>query len=350
MPDIPDPFVHRSHWSVPEPRWDLYQNNDSIWQAVFEQCDAAERSIELEQYIFETKGVGGRLLDLLAAKARKGVDVRILADAFGSHGLPRSDAGRRVCRAGGQIALYNGAGRFLRRPIRSARRLHRKTLICDRAQVMVGGSCYADRMTNWRDTVIRIDGPLPWAIASEFERAWLDAHDGVIDNAPPEIDEGASLEHRWSYAVSGPFVRSEPNLRETVPKKISGAQQSVYLTTPYLFPDRRLWRALTGAARRGVKVSILMPARSDHRVVDTIGHRFAHALQRRGVEVRGYTAGMLHAKVALIDGHWSSVSSFNLDLLSCRLNLESGVFSTSPQLYQALAARMDEDLASSQRL
>ena len=94
---------------------------------------------------------------------------------------------------------------------------------------------------------------------------------------------------------------------------------------------------------RGVDVRILMPARSDHRPIDVVGRRFAQALGRRGVRVRRYADGMLHDKVALVDGWWSSVSSFNLDLLSAEVNLESGVVSASAALHDALAAQMDAD-------
>lgn len=122
------------------------------------------------------------------------------------------------------------------------------------------------------------------------------------------------------------------------------------LTTPYLLPDRTLRDSLIAAVRRGAKVRIVMPARSDHPSLDALGRRFAHALARQGVTIRYYTSGMLHAKIALIDGNWSSVSSFNLDLFSAKLNLESGVFSTSRALYDDLAAQMDVDVASSDLL
>ena len=91
-----------------------------------------------------------------------------------------------------------------------------------------------------------------------------------------------------------------------------------------------------------------MPERSDHRFLDVIGQRYAHAMVRRGVEVRGYTGGMFHAKVALVDDGWSSVSSFNLDLFSGNLNLESGVFSTSPALHAALNEQWDADWSKSE--
>ena len=245
--------------------------------------------------------------------------------------------------------MFNALPGILRRPVSRAPRMHRKTLILDGNQVMVGGSCYKDRMSNWRDTMIRVGGPLPPAIAAAFERAWQ-----VSRRGPPagtaDIDGHEAMPKGWSFAVSGPYVQADPDLRKALPARIAAAERTVSLTTPYLVPERRLWLALTRAAGRGTTVRILMPARSDHPFLDKIGRRFAHALARRGVEMRFYTRGMLHAKVALVDGNWSSVSSFNLDLLSARLNLESGVFSTSHALHDALDAQMTVDLAHSKRL
>lgn len=349
MADIAESGNDRARWPVAEPEWELFHSNQDVWKAVFELCDAAKHSLDVEQYIFSTHGVGRRLLDLLALKARQGVDVRLIADGLGSFGLTRSDGGRALLRSGGRIAMYNGPAGILRRPVSRMHRIHRKTLMRDGEQVMVGGSCYHDRMATWRDTMIRVGGPLPPAIASAFEATWRGAHHGAERGAPRlGGDDGART--GWAYALGGPFVQAQPDLRETMPERIARAERSVSLTTPYLLPDRGLWRAMTAAAGRGVKVRVLMPARSDHRSLDVIGRRFAHGLSRRGVEVRLYTPGMLHAKIALIDGGWSSVSSFNLDLFSARLNLESGVVSTSSALYEALAAQMEEDMARSERL
>lgn len=347
MPDDAGRQEHEAHWPAAEPSWKLFQNNQSIWDAVLEQCDAARESIRLEQYIFGTRSVGRQLLDLLAAKARQGVDIRILADGLGSHGLARSEGGKTLLRSGGHIMMFNGPRALLRSPVHRAPRLHRKTLICDEARVMVGGSCYESRMSDWRDTMIRVEGPLPPLAVSEFDRASRMAHDRPINSPSTAAYDG---EAGWSYALSGPHMQAQPDLRSVLPHKIEQARQSVSLTTPYLIPNRRLWRALVSAANRGVQVQILMPARSDHRFLDRIGRRFAHALVQRGVEVRGYLPGMLHAKVALVDGAWSSVSSFNLDVFSGSLNLESGVLSTSRALHDELIEQWDADWARSERL
>lgn len=335
---------HGVHWAPAEPTWRLFQDNQSIWDAVLEQCAAAKHSIRLEQYIFGTRGVGRELLDLLATKAAQGVAVRVLADGLGSRGLPRSEGGKAVLRNGGHIAMFNGPRDLLRSPVRRVHRLHRKTVICDEQMVMVGGSCYEDRMSNWRDTMILIGGPLPSAVTAEFDRASRMAHDRRTDRLLPAASDSQGT---WTYALSGPNIEVQPDLRQAIPERIAQARSSVLLTTPYLVPNRRLRGALVAAAGQGAVVRILMPARSDHRFLDVIGQRFARSLIRQGIEVRGYVPGMIHAKVALVDGAWSSVSSFNLDVFSGNLNLESGVFSSSAPLHDALKRQWDIDWASS---
>ncbi len=336
-------------WRHAEPRWELFQDNKAIWEAVLERCDAAKHSIVMEQYIFGSHGVGRRLLDLLTAKARQGVSVRVLADGLGSLGLERCEGAQSLIRAGGRIAMYNSVLDLIRHPIARAHRLHRKTVIYDASSIMTGGSCYLDRMATWRDTMIFVEGPLPPAVTREFELAWQRAnHRPVATN--PDHGTNRKVDSGWFYGTSGPLVQARPTLAEVLLGKIAKAERSVSLTTPYLIPDRRLWRTLTAAAARGVRVQILMPQKSDHLVLTLIGGRFAHALSRHGIDVRGYTPAMIHAKVALVDGEWSSVSSFNLDVFSSRLNLESGIYSTSPRLYGALAEQMDADLQQSVRL
>ncbi|EAR49956.1 cardiolipin synthase [Oceanicola granulosus HTCC2516] len=337
-----------ARWPCANPAWSLFHDNQAIWEAVFRQCEEARHSIDMEQYIIGKQGVGRDLLNLLARKAREGVAVRLLADGLGCRGLERSEGGRALRRAGGRISMFNPLSALLRHPVSRAPRLHRKTLIVDKARVMVGGSCYQDRMSTWRDTMIQVDGPLPPAITSAFDSAWRGARSNV-DGTPPLETDGAAPDG-WCFAASGPGPHTTPDLRKCLPERIAAAEESVSLTTPYLLPDRRLRRALIAAAGRGVRVRIVMPARSDHRPLDVLGHRFARSLARQGVTICFYKPRMLHAKVALIDGNWSSVSSFNLDLFSARLNLESGVFGTSAALHDALAAQMEADVASSDLL
>lgn len=336
------PNRSRAGWPSQEPHFTLFHWNEAIWQAVLETCAAAKDSIDLEQYILGHQGIGRDLLDLLAERARNGVKVRVLADGLGSRGLTSSDAGRTLLQSGGQIVLHH--------PVPGAqnpfRRLHRKTLVCDSDRVMLGGACYKERMSGWRDTMIRLDGPPPPALSETFEQAWRSAQHGArsscLGNSVEQSERG------WQFGATGPAAPGVPDLGCILRAQISEAKRSVTLSTPYLLPDRRLRDALTTAVARGVSVRILMPAKSDHPALDVLGRRMAAWLSRDGISVYGYRPAMLHAKLALVDDAWAMVSSYNLDLFSARLNLEAGVMSSSPRLIGELAGQLDADFHDSE--
>lgn len=337
----------REDGATAEARWELFHDNRSGWRAVFETCEAATQSLDLEQYIFRSDGVGGRLLELLTAKARQGVAVRVVADGIGGFSLSRSEGARSLVRAGGEIALYNGLADIARKPARIVHRLHRKTVLCDRRLLIVGGYCYSDRMSDWRDTMIRIEDRIPDAVPIAFEAVLHAAQRRSAERPRPS---GRSDGDGWSYRLSGPCSEAAPGLREALLHHIASARRSLTLITPYLIPDRPLWRALLAARDAGACVRILMPARSDHPSLDLVSRPFVRALSRRGVEVYGYEPTMLHAKIALADNDWCAVSSFNLDLLSLRMNLENGVVSRSSALYGALAEQAGRYFHHARRL
>ena len=332
-----------------EPAWELFHQNRTVWPAVLAMCEGARHSIVLKQYIFSRFGIGARLIDLLTVKARQGVEVRVLADGFGSRRLKWSSATRDFMKAGGELILYNSPGYVLRNPRGRLHRMHRKTVVCDNRQAMIGGTCYHDRMTDWRETMVQVTGSVASAAALVFEAAWRRAkyHEPAGEPAhtpPPEGSED------WAYLISTPYPPAKREFYDTLLAQIAQAKHDVVLTTPYFGPDVRFWRVIKAALKRGVRVRLILPAKSDHRSVDIFSHTFGRALARRGGEVYAYQPGMIHAKLALIDGGWASVSSSNLDLLSFRLNLESGLVTRSPALCDALAAQLEEDLATSCRL
>lgn len=329
--------------------WELFHSNAANWSAAFDLCDGARQSLCVEQYIFSQAGVGAKLLRLLALKARQGVRVRILADGFGSSGLGDSADGMALRQAGGEIVLYNSLGAFLRRPVAGAHRLHRKTILCDGARLMVGGTCFDDRMADWRDTMVRLEGALACSAALAFESTWAFACER---GARPRASSPAAdsfLEDGWRYVVSEPVRPSRQDIYRELLMRLDGARHSVFLATPYFFPGRRFWRALCRLPREGIRLRLLLPARSDYPSVDLVSHSFGRALARRGAEVNLYEPSMMHAKLGVVDGTWAMVSSFNLDILSFGLNVENGIASADPSFIGEMEEQLDRDVLESQR-
>lgn len=339
-----------SSTSAPEPRWELFHSNRAAWVAAKAMLEAARESIAIEQYIFSHHGIGREILDILTSKARQGVRVRLVADAFGSQHLLRSEGAQALMAAGGEIAIFNGVRQFFQNPASAFHRLHRKSIVCDGGQLMTGGSCFHSRMEDWRDTMVIIEGTVAQEALEEFENTWLRATAAISGppdpvHAPPEEKPG-----NWSYMVSSPYGPAKREYYMELIERISHAQRLVTLTSPYLVPVGRFWRTMEQATRRGVRVRVIIPRRSDQPLIDVFSLKFARDLLGRGIEVYGYAHGMMHAKLAVIDDDWSAVGSFNLAIDSIKMNLEGVLVSRSTAFHDALLEQLEADLAASRRL
>lgn len=340
--------ISSSRLDAAAPRWTLLHSNRSAWAAARAMLESARDSIAIEQFIFSHRGIGRELLDILAGKARQGVRVRLLADWFGSRHLAGSDGARALLAAGGELAIFNPPAGFPRRPASAFHRLHRKTIVTDGRLLMTGGSCFHPRMADWRDTMALIEHGVAREALDEFELAWRRA---TSRRPPPEPDRPRHERGtQWAYMVSSPYRRAKSEYDFELFDRIAHAERSVVLTTPYLVPAGRFWRVMEHASRRGVRVRVMLPARSDQPMIDVFSFRYARRLLGRGIEVYGYTGGMMHAKLAAIDGNWASVGSFNLGIDSFRMNLEGALVSRSQAFHDALMAQLEADMAMSRRL
>lgn len=330
------------------PRWALLHSNRSAWAAAKAMLEEARESIAIEQFIFSHRAIGRELLDILTSRAKQGVHVRLLADWFGSRHLADSDGARALVSAGGELAIFNPPGGFFRSPASAFHRLHRKTIVTDARLLMTGGSCFHPRMEDWRDTMALIEDPVAEKALEEFEITWARVNG---DDGPTEpLRPGRDRDGEWSYLVSSPYIRSSGEYDFQLLDRIAHAERNVVLTTPYLVPAGRFWRVMEHATRRGVRVRVMIPAKSDQPVIDVFSFRYARRLLGRGIEVYGYTGGMMHAKLAAIDGNWSAVGSFNLGIDSFRMNLEGALVSRSRTFHDALMGQLEADLATSRRL
>ncbi len=334
-----------------QPDWELFHSSRECWAAVFALCEEARHSLHLEQYIFSPDGVGGRLLDLLASRARAGVQVRLLTDGFGSRRIPGSAAGKALVKSGAELVLYNSWRDVLTRPYGSMHRLHRKSVLADRRTLILGGCCYHDRMRDWRDTMMRIEGaPVPSAVLA-MDALWRRVTENIAEPAEP-AHAAPLAPGDWAYMVATPYKHARREFYRTLIGALSAAQSSITLTTPYFVPDITFRRTLNLALMRGVRVRLIIPhpKQNDHPTWNIPALLFARRLAERGAEIWFYRPSMMHAKIAVVDDDWASVGSTNLDLLSFAFNLENGVVSRARDLHAALSEQLERDIAASVRM
>ena len=334
----------------------LLRDGDETFPPMLEAIAGATDHIHVEVFILSDDVVGRRFSDALCERARAGVEVRLIYDGVGSLATP--DAFFDRMRAAGVKTMQFHPVAPWRRHWGLSRRDHRKILVVDGRIGFAGGlnfdACHASPDqggAGWRDTHARIEGP---AVA-ELNRCFLDTW--VARAAPEDVPRDLAR-----YLVPPPAAgemdvqvvanRMRPGrspIRRAYLAALESARKRIWITNPYFLPDARLIQALTAAAKRGVDVRILVPARSDVRVVDLAARPIFRHLVHRGVRVYQWQASILHAKTAVVDDDWSTVGSFNLDPASFT-NLELNLNVRHAGFAETVARTFREDLRRSAEL
>jgi len=299
-------------------------------QALRTQIRGAKRRISLSTYILANDGVGREIVALLTAKAKEGVEVRLLVDAIGSWGIPLALC-RPLRRAGGRIARFNPALPLQGKGSANWRN-HRKIAVFDGTVAIIGGQnlglkYMGDRPSNrrFRDCSFLIEGPSAAAIERVLIADWCQATD------EPPIKFAALLRERSTavgtarveVVASGPDCENDP-LWDCYVRLFTGCRASITIVTPYFVPDRKLFSLLVIAAHAGRKVKILIPRKSDHRLLDLARRWYLRMLREAGAEIYFYKPDVLHAKLVVVDREQLVVGSANLDMRSLFLNYEIG--------------------------
>jgi cardiolipin synthase len=318
----------------------FYTTPFQTWDAMLEDCRAATRSIEMEQYILADDAIGHAFLDLFLEKLRSGVAVRLLLDRIGSRDVHGSVRIKNIVEAGGQVRFYNppNMSDFFT-PTRWFPRNHTKTLLIDSEIAYIGGVCLEAPMADWRDLQIRFTGPAVAPIEARFSLERIKWRTRAKNWVRRDVDAGLPLE----YVVHRPHLGPNPIYRRLV-RAIRNAKTSVRLVTPYFLPPYGLRRAMRLAARRGVKVQVMMSKETDAIIADCVSHSYFPWMYRNKIGISLFTATMLHAKYAIVDDSWATIGSSNLDYLSLKHNREANVIIRDPAIIRKLHGQFDADL------
>jgi cardiolipin synthase A/B len=335
---------------------DVLKNGPAFYTAELDAIRNARRSVNLEAYIFQKSAIGGQYLEAMTERARSGVSVNVVLDAFGSAGASRKFF-RPLLDAGGKVHWYNSPA--WHRMTRLDNRTHRELLIVDGSVGFIGGAGIADQwfsgahgQPRWRDTMVRVQGEAVPNLQATFAENWLAASGELLtgDAYFPEI----ACPHKTAAMVvnSTPTVGGSTRARVLFQLLLASARRSISITTPYFLPDKSLTRELCRAMEeRGVKVRILVPGRkSDHLLTRSTSRGGYGPLLKAGAEVYEYRPSMIHAKVLCIDELWAVVGSTNFDNRSFGINDEVNLAVCDPGFAERLERDMSGDLAESRRI
>ena len=316
---------------------------------------AARRSISFENFIMADDQTGRGFMVALRKAGARGARVRVLYDPIGSLLVRGGAVGRRLREARIDARAFRPLSPLAPWSwLRLRHRDHRKLLVCDDLIAFVGGICIADNWApsdlggaGWRDTAVSIRGPAVLDLQLAFDRMWSRARGeppptSLSRQPPPEKGEAAAI-----------VVGDRPGLGRVAAMYewlADRAEESIELTDAYFVAPRRVLEALIRAARRRVRVRLLLPGRNNHPVAGLAARRIYQPLLDAGAEIHEWTGVMLHAKTAVVDGLVSLVGSSNLDPLSLRRNFEMNVLVADPQTGRAMSDLFTSDLEKAVRV
>jgi len=335
----------------------LWKGEDSF-QTIFDTISRAEKLICLQFYIFKNDDTGVGLSELLKEKSRKGVKIYVLYDHFGSFGTPRS-----FWKEMGLEGIKIRASHPFKwtAPFYYVHRDHRKLIVVDSKKAFTGGLNIANeysgfhlrrRSRGWRDTGILMEGPIVNELFDTFRKSWITwggekiSSQGDSEEIQGEIPEnGIPALPIFVYSRKG-----RKGMRDLLRYSIDHAQTRMLLTTAYFIPSRRLIEKLETAVRRGVKVRLLVPGKSDIPAASYAGRAFFSRLLKSGIEIYTYLGEMLHAKTYIFDECWSIIGSTNLDYQSLVYNDEGNVGILNLPFASKMTGIFEEDLSNSVKI
>jgi cardiolipin synthase len=327
----------------------ILKNGVEIFPAMLAAIRDAQKTINLEFYIYWDGEIGRKFAEALAEKARAGVAVKVILDAVGSSQMSQSLV-NFMARNGIDMEWYHPLRWYTLSTVNH--RTHRKLLIVDGRIGFSGGVGIADdwlgdadSKNHWRDTVARVEGPVVTQMQSAFMDNWVKSRGELLTGLayfPPLAPDGPHLTQ---------VLKSSPSEGSSTVKllyiiSIVSAVKSIYISNAYFVPDADTIRALEGAVRRGVDVRVLVPGEfTDVPIVRQASRWHYELLLRRGIRIFEYQPTMMHAKTMVVDGAWTTIGSSNFDDRSFRLNDEVNINIYNDDIASQMETMFHADLA-----
>ena len=339
----------------------LLRDGPATFDCMIAAIDAARDYVSLESYLIVSDDTGHRFATALAAAAKRGARVRVLADWIGSRGVSHA-FWRELRDAKVEVRVFNPPG--FRRWLGIIPRDHRKVFVADDRVGVTGGIGIADfwrgtvrrsKRATWRDTGVRIAGPAVLDMAAAFDTMWRRA--GGEEMRPPRRavrePRGSGVDPDSARGAVVGIIEGEPwrmRLARTYNLFATAAERSFWLASAYFFPSDAQMESLAIAAMDGVDVRILVPGASDHPWFGKLTSRTYKYLLASGVRIWEWKGEMMHAKFGVIDGQWVRVGSTDFNVLGVQVNYELDALIQDAAVGAAAEAMFEEDIAQSKEV
>jgi cardiolipin synthase len=339
----------------------LLENGEAKYPNLLSDINNAKHTIHIQYYIFRFDEVGNELIQLLIQKAKAGLAVRFIYDDYGSLGLNQSVLKRM--RSYGIEAWPFAEIRLFAFTDRLNYRNHRKIVIIDGKVSYVGGINIGNEYNNqlndgikrtfWRDSHLRIEGQAVAYLQNIFLNDWnfcTGQHVDIVDVISADFGPWPDTENKMLQIIASGPDSPQPSILFSILHAINIAKTEILITTPYFIPNPALMMALKMAVLRDVTVKILVPDKSDSKVVNAAAQSFYYELLIVGAEIYKYTKGFVHAKTMVVDSFLSVMGTANFDERSFELNFEVNVTVYDEAFAKQLKTSFHNDIKDSAQL
>ncbi len=306
----------------------LLRGGKEYFNTILSAIDSAQREIFLVSYIFKSDKIGEKVSQKLKEAAKRGVSVHVMLDGVGSKSLT-PDFMKDLKKSGVKLIVFRPLHRALSLGRIFFRRLHQKIILIDTTQAFVGGVNIDDAQFKQLDYAVEVRGPLVFRIYKFVKLFKLRVSLEWVGYFKLRRLKLRAISEVHGTVRAAFVIRDNLQHRKRIEKlylqAIDRAKESILIANAYFSPGFRFRHALVRAAERGVRVRLLLAGRTDHPIVKNAAALMYRGFLRSGIEIYEYHQEMLHAKVAVIDGHWATVGSCNLDIFSLFLSLEANV-------------------------
>lgn len=301
----------------------IYSTTSQAWESMLKAISGAQKSIYWEVYMMADDETGNKFFDLLQTKAQAGVDVKLIVDYWGSLALSNRKFDQLKA-AGVDVRRFEDRKR--RHMIwwgLFSSRTHRKILIVDEKVGFIGGVNVRHFMRDWLDIHVRVEGKIVRSLLRSFAKSYI-----ICGGEREQVKSLLKYKYRVMHSQFD-LVTDEPNtkkswVKENYVRALNRARERVILFSPYYFPDREFLAALYDAKKRGVRLDLLIPLRTDLRIVTYAAFAWFALMRKMGVNVH-ITPHMMHGKGIIVDNDWAMIGSSNIDQTSFFYNHEANL-------------------------
>lgn len=336
----------------------LLEESDEAIERMVDAINSAHDHVHLLFYIWLPDESGTKVADAIMRAAHRGVACRVIVDALGSRALVRSHLWSQMQEAGAECVTAFPWGLpfisilFRRLDLRN----HRKVVVVDNRLAITGSRNCADmafaikpRFAPWIDILVLVEGPAVRQLQAVFLADWMSYTGRDLGDMLVPVGAAGAPGMVAQVVATGPDLRAG-TMSDCLSGMLHAARESVTITTPYYVPDNALDAAIRAAARRGVKVTMILPARNDSLVVGSTSQGFYYGLLSAGVRLMLFQPGLPHSKIMTVDGHMAMIGSSNLDRRSFELNYEINMAVFDGDLVADLDRRQESYIARSREI